>query len=92
MAKLRRGLRCPDCNGRWLTIRETVIGSTDFDQDEQGRIEPRGWHSSGADPEFLHGICVACGYKWRIRNAKQIIDCPATPTIRRPRTTGKREG
>lgn len=69
-------IKCPHCksSGSSVALVELWGGSSiTFDQSDDGTIEAEGYMKEG-DPQSVHGKCLGCSHRWRIRKAKQITD------------------
>jgi hypothetical protein len=74
--------QCPRCGSRTLTIIESSIAMTDFEQTD-GVIGTEGFHHHGCIFR-VDCRCHGCGHKWKPRGAIQITDFDS-----RPETSGK---
>lgn len=66
--------RCPKCKSQNLTLTESIEAETTFEVREGRLNRQAGIHNFGNFIGSLRGSCTACGHKWRIRKATQIID------------------
>jgi len=73
---------CPQCRakGEDVYLQEIWAGDLiEFQQDQDGRIDPEGVLIQKGDPVKVQGVCCRCLHRWTLRGVFQIINLPGHP-------------